>query len=126
MPFVVTMNHVPVADRGEEGPARTVRRPSRQRRPRASASTPIVVPVGGPVADHATGVAALIRDRFAGRTVLVVRHGNTMPAIIRALGITEPVTIADWAYDDMFIVKADAGGRVTFTASKFGVASRAR
>lgn len=87
---------------------------------------PIVVPVGGPVADHATGVAALIRDRFAGKKVLVVGHSNTIPAIIRALGIADAVTIPDWEYDDMFVVKADAGGRVTLERSNFGVASVAR
>ena len=87
---------------------------------------PVVVQAGTPGVDHAAAVAALIRDRFAGKTVLVVGHSNTVPAIIRALGITDIVTIPDWEYDDMFTVKTDAGGRATLARSRFGVASAAR
>ena len=36
--------------------------------------------------------------------VLVVGHSNTIPEIIKALGITDPVTIADNDYDNLFVV----------------------
>ena len=87
---------------------------------------PVVVPVGAPGTDHGAAVAALLRDRFAGKTVLVVGHSNTVPAIIRALGITDAVTIPDWEYDDLFTVHTDAAGRPTLTRSRYGVASAVR
>ena len=35
---------------------------------------------------------------------LVVGHGNTIPEIIKALGIATPVNIADNDYDNLFVV----------------------
>jgi broad specificity phosphatase PhoE len=35
---------------------------------------------------------------------LVVGHSNTLPELLRALGITTPVTIADNDYDNLFVV----------------------
>jgi hypothetical protein len=67
----------------------------------------------------------VIRDRFAGKTVLVVGHSNTVPAIIRALGIPDAVAIPDWEYDDIFTVRTDAAGRATLARSRFGAASMA-
>jgi broad specificity phosphatase PhoE len=36
--------------------------------------------------------------------VLVVGHSNTVPEIIKALGVTTPVTIGDDDFDNMFLV----------------------
>jgi len=36
--------------------------------------------------------------------VLVVGHSNTLPGVIKALGITEPVSIAEEDYDNLFVV----------------------
>lgn len=36
--------------------------------------------------------------------VLVVGHSNTVPEIIKALGISTPVTLAENDYDDLFLV----------------------
>ncbi len=38
---------------------------------------------------------------------LVVGHSNTIPEIVRALGVTEPVKIADAEYDQLFVVKTE-------------------
>jgi broad specificity phosphatase PhoE len=35
--------------------------------------------------------------------VLVVGHSNTLPEILRRLGVTTPVTIGDTEYDNLFI-----------------------
>lgn len=35
---------------------------------------------------------------------LVVGHSNTIPEVIRALGVSVPITIEDSAYDNLFIV----------------------
>jgi phosphohistidine phosphatase SixA len=85
---------------------------------------PVVVTAGG-AGDHANAVVSVIRDRFAGRTVLVVGHSNSVPAIVHALGITGAVAIPDWEYDDMFVVKTDAAGKPTLVRSRYGVASMA-
>ena len=84
---------------------------------------PVVVTAGGAAPNHAAAIAATIRERFAGRTVLVVGHSNTVPAIIHALGVTPDVTIPDWEYDDMFVVKIDSAGRATLTRSHYGAPS---
>lgn len=38
---------------------------------------------------------------------LVVGHSNTLPEIIKALGVNETVTIKESDYDDIFIVKLE-------------------
>jgi phosphohistidine phosphatase SixA len=86
---------------------------------------PVVVPAAGAMTDHAAAVAAVIRERFAGKTVLVVGHSNSVPAIVSALGIAAPVTIPDWEYDDMFVVTTDAAGRASLARSRYGTASAA-
>ena len=35
---------------------------------------------------------------------LVVGHGNTIPDLIKALGISEPINIAESDYDNLFAV----------------------
>ena len=53
----------------------------------------------------ATGelVARLKRDHAQG-VVLVVGHSDSVPAIIKALGAGEPITIGDTDYSNLFIV----------------------
>ena len=50
--------------------------------------------------------AAGARDR-----VLVVGHSNTVPALLLALGVDPPITIADNEYDNLFIVVPQKEGR---------------
>ncbi len=38
---------------------------------------------------------------------LVVGHSNTVPEIIRALGVTQPITIGDADYSNLFVVKTE-------------------
>ena len=45
-----------------------------------------------------------IEKNHAGETVVVVSHSNLLPDVLRALGITDPPTIGDNQYDDLFIV----------------------
>lgn len=66
---------------------------------------PVVVP-----AADARGLAARIRRDAAGSTVLVCGHSNTLPAILRALGIAEPPPIGDDDYDRLFVVTLGLGG----------------
>ncbi|HEX2778435.1 MAG TPA: histidine phosphatase family protein [Gemmatimonadaceae bacterium] len=87
--------------------------------------TPVIVNAGAGAPDHVAAVVATIRNQFAGRAVLVVGHSNTVPAIIRALGVSEPVTIPDEAYDDFFVVRARPDGTATLVRSRYGEPSSA-
>jgi hypothetical protein len=49
--------------------------------------------------------AALVAKlRISTANSLVVGHGNTIPEVIKALGISEPVNIPDSDYDNLFMV----------------------
>ena len=69
---------------------------------------------GGPVAT-AAGIPATVIDskdvagllkkiRSSTGNVLVVGHSNTVPEILKGLGVTEPVTIAEDEFDSLFVV----------------------
>ncbi len=52
--------------------------------------------------------AALIaKVRTLNGNSLVVGHGNTIPDLIKALGISEPINIAENDYDNLFVVVPD-------------------
>jgi probable phosphoglycerate mutase len=53
-------------------------------------------------ANERAALIAKLKD--ASGDVLVVGHSNTIPDLIRALGITTPVTIADNDYDNLFVL----------------------
>jgi phosphohistidine phosphatase SixA len=50
------------------------------------------------------GKALIAAIRGAAGSVLVVGHSNTVPEIVRALGVETPVSVADDEYDHLFIV----------------------
>ena len=52
--------------------------------------------------------------RAATGNVLVVGHSNTIPAVLKGLGITEPVTIAEAEYDNLLIVAKDTLVRLRY------------
>ena len=54
-----------------------------------------------PSANHAALVTKL---RTSTANSLVVGQGNTIPDVIKALGISEPVNIPDSDYDNLFVV----------------------
>jgi broad specificity phosphatase PhoE len=72
--------------------------------------SPVVVETGGPAAEHGQAVAARVLGQEPGRTVLVVGHSNTVPAIVRGLGAADVGSIADDEYRDLFIVKIAGSG----------------
>lgn len=79
--------------------------------------TPTIVRAGG--ADHPQRVVQTLRERYAGRTVLVVGHSNTIPEIVRALGAPHPGAIADSTHDDLFVVTLDPTGRARLVRAKY-------
>ena len=56
-----------------------------------------------PAKDSTGLVARLAKEQPTGR-VLVVGHSNTLPALLHALHVEPPITIADDAFDNLFIV----------------------
>jgi broad specificity phosphatase PhoE len=52
--------------------------------------------------ENQTVLVAKLRTSTANS--LVVGHGNTIPDVIKALGIPEPVNIPDSDYDNLFVV----------------------
>ena len=61
---------------------------------------PIVIP-----SNDVAGMAAKVRA-LSGNT-LVVGHGNTIPELIKALGITTPIAIPENDYSEIFVVLID-------------------
>jgi broad specificity phosphatase PhoE len=59
--------------------------------------TPTIVPAK----DSAALIAKL---RNPGGNVLVVGHSNTIPELIKALGIATPISLADDDYDNLFVI----------------------
>jgi phosphohistidine phosphatase SixA len=82
--------------------------------------TPDVVRAGG--AQHAQEVARTIMTH-AGGVVLVVGHSNTVPAIIAALGGSQPPPICDSSYDDFYMVSVPATGPARVIHARYGEAS---
>jgi broad specificity phosphatase PhoE len=80
----------------------------------AARITPRVVDtrMGGTV--HASAVAEAVRGE-SGKTVLVVGHSNTIPAIVRALGGTA-ADMSDADYDDLYILIMSPAGTRTIHA----------
>ena len=78
--------------------------------------TPTVITAGVP--DHPRNVATRLLENERGRTVLVVGHSNTIPAIIAALG-GPAVTIADAEHDHLFVLQIDGSGGVSFIRGKY-------
>lgn len=79
-----------------------------------------VADVRGTVPEHAKAIADLVKGRHAGRTVLVVGHSNTVPAIVHALGGPKLPDICDEIYDDLFTVIVAADGPARVVHGRYG------
>lgn len=71
-----------------------------------------------PAAD-ATALAARLKKDNPGRVAVVVGHSNTVPAILKALGVKEPIAIGDDEYDRMFVVTL-AGDQTNVLSLRYG------
>lgn len=80
----------------------------------------IVIVAGADAEAHAKAVVARIRKAFAGRTVLVVGHTNTIPAIIRRLGITPAPTIQENQFNRLFVVTKSTWSQATMVETTYG------
>jgi broad specificity phosphatase PhoE len=87
--------------------------------------TPELVPIAGGVPAHAAAVAASIRERHRGQTVLVVEHSNTIAAIVRALGGPQLADLCDQQYASLFVLELPAAGAPKLVRSTYGAADAA-
>lgn len=82
---------------------------------------PLVLPVASSnVEAHADGIAERILADYAGNTVLIVGHSNTVPAIVEAFGpwTVEPLSGAD--YDRLFIINHRSGAKSSLIRARYG------
>jgi len=55
-------------------------------------------------------LARLIRSRHGEEAVLVVGHSDTLPALLKTLGVKDSVAVSEMDYDNLFIVDHGKGG----------------
>lgn len=89
---------------------------------RALGLEPEIVPVTADAAAHARQVAEHVLERHAGRTVVVVGHSNTVPAIVAALGAPAVGAIDESVYDDIYVVQRPATGPARRLHVRYGSA----
>lgn len=82
-----------------------------------------VTPVEGGTEAHAAGVAQAIVEEHVGRSVLVVGHSNTIPAIVEAIGGEIPA-IADDEYDRLVVMVLLPDGSVRLVEARYGEPGR--
>jgi len=58
-----------------------------------------------------------------GSTVVVSGHSNTVPGLIRALGVTDPPALDDDEYDDLFVVSVETDGSARLLHLHYGALS---
>jgi broad specificity phosphatase PhoE len=86
---------------------------------KASGLTPVVVTAD---ADYAKTIGAKIAEH-PGETLLVVGHTNTMPDVMRQLGIADAPSIAETEFDNLFIVTL-TDGAAKLTRLRYGAVAR--
>jgi len=75
-------------------------------------------------AKNLPALTAKIRADYAGKTVLVVGHSNTMLETVESLGALRPVpTVNDAQFDYLLEVKLPEGGGGTATVKRYGTPS---
>jgi len=74
-----------------------------------------------PIAEHARDVATAVR-RHPGKTVLVVGHGETVAAIVAALGGPRLADLCGSDYSNLYTLILD-GSSVRFIRSTYGMPS---
>ena len=74
--------------------------------------TPVIAPAKDP--------DPLIEQiRRAQGNILIVGHSNTLPDLMKRLGVTQPVSIPDSQYGDLFIVVKPESGEATLIRLRF-------
>jgi len=74
------------------------------RRARATADS-VAAATHAPVevvhSDSSAALARIVRTRFAGRTVVIVGHSDSLPHVVAELGWEGAEAVEGWSYDDL-------------------------
>jgi broad specificity phosphatase PhoE len=81
-----------------------------QRTQQTGAPTAAAAKVQPTVVQASDAAGLLAQVRAAAGNVLVVGHSNTVPALLKQLGVTAPDSIPDNEYDNLFVVVRPATG----------------
>jgi len=87
---------------------------------RSTGLTPVVVATTGGTSLHVRAVVDTVRARFAGGTVLVVGHSNTVTGIVEALGGPHLPDLCDSEYATMFVVVLRPGVEPSVVRARYG------
>jgi broad specificity phosphatase PhoE len=63
--------------------------------------------------------AVIARARQAKGNVLIVGHSNTVPDLLKRLGVKEAITIADTEFDNLFVVVRPVSGEPTLVRLRY-------
>jgi phosphohistidine phosphatase SixA len=68
----------------------------------------------------------ILANNEAGKTILIIGHSNTVPKIIKKLGVRDltPVTIPDAEFDNLYLITYKKG-KAVLKRMKYGTASAA-
>jgi broad specificity phosphatase PhoE len=69
---------------------------------------------------YAKALAARILSKNAGKSVLVVGHSNTVPAIVKALTGRVVAEIADTEFDRLYVVEVPKSGAARVVEGRYG------
>lgn len=61
-----------------------------------------------------------IQQEFEGKRVLIAGHSNTVPMMLRALGVKAPPKLSESDYDNLFIVTIRKQGNITYHHLHYG------
>ncbi len=86
----------------------------------AQGLTPVVLPTT--LAQHPQAVADTVRARFAGGTVLVVGHSNTVAEIVEALGGPKLPDLCDSEFATLFVLTLRPGAQPSLVRARYGPA----
>ena len=64
-------------------------------------------------------MVADVHAKFAGRTVVIVGHSNTVPALVKAFTGSDVEEIAHDSYDQMFVVTTAAAGKGRLVRARY-------
>ena len=87
--------------------------------------TPEVVPARAGLREQAQAIGQLVHGQYAGKTVLVVGHSNTIPIIVSALSGRPTDEICDGTYATLFVVTLREGAAPVVERRSYGAADPA-
>jgi phosphohistidine phosphatase SixA len=70
-------------------------------------------------AEDIDGLLARVHAAGPHDRLLIVGHSDTVPAILRRLGVTTPIVIGDTEYNNLFVVIPQASGPPRFVRLRF-------